>query len=160
MTARATQWISCCLHGGREDSLRNTEASEWILAWEVKSISEYLQKLSHFSFFLPRLTKISCSADMIWNIALCRKQAHQAYWNYLIPILAVTLLYGTQIHRSGIHPACSCSHYKWWKKIKFVLYDHSPYREFWYFIKTPGYDTLQLKIRQDSKPTVKIICRL
>lgn len=124
-----TEYPAVFMEGGKTLP-RNTGASEWILAWEVKSISEYLQKLSPFSFFLPRLTKIPCRADVIWNIALCRKQAHQAYWSYLIPILAVTLLYGTQIHRSGIHPACPCSHYKQWKKIKLVLlYDHSSYRE-------------------------------
>lgn len=107
--------------GGREESSRNTEASEWILAWEVKSLSDHLQKLSPFSFLLLKLTNIPCSADMIWNTALCRKQVHQAFWNYLIPMLAVTLLYGTQICRSGIHPAYPCSHFKWWKKSLYYM---------------------------------------
>lgn len=45
-------------------------------AWEVKCVSEHLQKSSPLSFFLPRLTKIPCSADMTQNPALCRKQTH------------------------------------------------------------------------------------
>lgn len=50
-TVRATNWISCCLHGRRVKSLRNTEASELKLLLKGKTISAYPQK------FPPLLAK-------------------------------------------------------------------------------------------------------